>query len=73
MQTIKSIKKDKRVEDVDVESDGTIVVLLKNGFCFNEPGLHCFGEDTPEEAFKSLKRVENCYCDDCRMGEVKWS
>ena len=67
----------KEVDEIEIEDsyyhplDGTFTqssfwVWLNKGFCFEEKGSHCFGEDTLEKIEESLSLVKPCDCEDCR-------
>jgi len=64
----------KKVESVTVEeSDFGLMfgrniqywVELNRGFCFEDRGRHCFGEDTQKLVKESLLRVRPYHCNDC--------
>jgi hypothetical protein len=70
------IRRNPRVELVDDERamGNSIIVTLKTGWRFNDPGEHVFGEDTPTECLRSLKRTKPCDCAECeanKEGDVK--
>lgn len=67
----------KEVEDIEIEEShyhtlhqtftpSSFWVWLNKGFCFEEKGSHCFGEDTLEKIEESLSLVKPCDCEDCK-------
>jgi hypothetical protein len=57
----------KQVESIEVEEgafDSPIQywVELKRGWCFEDQGSHCFGEDTQQLVRESLTLVRPCTC-----------
>ena len=56
-----------KVESITVEEGGfdrniQYWVELNAGYCFEDEGLHCFGEDTQKLVRESLMRVRPCNC-----------
>lgn len=61
------LRADRRVEHVDDERaiGNSIIVSLRDGWCFQEPGTHVFGEDTATAVRISMRSVKVCACAVC--------
>ena len=63
---MRSLLKNKKVGSVEVDANyDEMFIDLHPGWCFEEPGVHCFGAETLKEAKDSLKRVKPCSCQGC--------
>ncbi len=76
-KTFYRLKDRKEVDDIEIEESyyhplhetftpSSFFVWLNKGFCFEETGSHCFGEDTLKQVEESLSLVTSCDCDDCK-------
>ena len=73
MASLNQLKRRRAVEDIDTDDPTGYVALLKNGYCYEDQGVHVVGEDTLAELERTLKEVRPCRCEDCKAGLVKWS
>ena len=71
MPTLKKIESREQVRSIVKENsfyydnDTAYMVELNKGFCFEEQGSHCFGENTLKKVEESLSLVELCSCAEC--------
>jgi hypothetical protein len=57
---------DKRIDEIEPVEGGYLMVHLKYGFYYNDPGCHTFGADNMREVRATMKHVEPCTCAECR-------
>lgn len=58
-----------RIDSIEHDEDGWWI-YLKNGFYWDDYGLHIIHEYTKAEAIKMLKLTEVCNCEVCQSGGV---
>ena len=71
MPTLKKLESREQVRSIVKEesfyydNDIYYMVELNKGYCFEEQGSHCFGENTLKKVEESLSLVELCRCTEC--------
>ena len=71
MPTLKKLESREQVRSIVKEesfyydNDISYMVELNKGYCFEEQGSHCFGENTLKKVEESLSLVELCRCTEC--------
>lgn len=62
----KTILRNKKVLSVSMDNEyDEWIVDLKDGYCYEEDGLHTFGGETLKEFRDCMKLVRKCQCKDC--------
>ncbi len=76
-RSLSDLKKHPIVEDVSDERGGPddpadgIWIYLKDGWCWDEEGLHCVHEWSMKDVLAAFENVEPCRCNDrCSQLEV---
>ena len=71
MPTLKNLESREQVASIVEEdsfyydNDTAYMVELNKGYCFEEQGSHCFGENTLKKVEESLSLVDSCGCAEC--------
>jgi hypothetical protein len=69
MTTIERIRSDPRVRDISDErhgwNDNGFWVYLKNGFCWDDQGLHIIHEPSPSACRRLFREIRPCTCAEC--------
>ena len=57
--------------DDERKGGNSIIISLKDGWCFDEQGCHVFGEDNVKDVIASMGRSLPCECADCTKALAK--